>query len=325
MAAGSPAGPPRVTVAVVSICGAAHLARCLDALAAQAGAPPFEVVVVFDPHLEDVPALQAQYPGVRLVSNEGQRTPLELASRAVREAAGEIVLLTEDHCLPRPDWVATLLAAVRSGRAAVGGVVEPESGARAVDWAFYYVDFFRYMRPVREGPSPSLTVCNVAYRRSDLEAIRPLWESFFHETAINDALRTRFGPLWLVPEAEVRMRRTVRLADAVYERYAFGRLFGCTRLAFVGPARRLAYTVFAPALPLLLLGRMAAKAARRPPVWLRILRAAPALVAMVLAWSWGEWLGYLTGRRPRTLVVAPEIVAARRARRARLTPSRSEP
>jgi hypothetical protein len=325
MVAGSAAGPPRVTVAVVSICGAAHLTRCLDALAAQTGAPPFEVVVVFDPHLEDVPALQPRYPDVRLVSNEGQRTPLELASRAVREAGGDIVLLTEDHCVPRPDWVATLLAAVRPGRGAVGGVVEPESEARAVDWAFFYVDFFRYMRPVREGPSPSLTVCNVAYRRSDLEAIRPLWESFFHETAINDALRKRFGPLWLVPEAEVRMRRTVRFADAVYERYAFGRLFGCTRLVFAGPARRLFYTVFAPTLPLLLLGRMAAKAVRRPPVWLRFLKAAPALAVMVLAWSWGEWLGYLTRRRPRTLVVAPEIVAARRARRSLPTPSRSEP
>ena len=34
---------------------------------------------------------------------------------------------------------------------------------------------------------------------------------------------------------------------------------------------------------------------------------------MVLWWSWGEWLGYLTRRHPRSLVVAPEIRAAQRA------------
>ncbi len=326
MAATSAATPPRVTVAVVSICGAAHLARCLDALAVQEGAPSFDTVVVFDPHLEDVPALRARYPAVRMVSNEGQRTPLEQASRAEREAGGEIVLLTEDHCIPRPDWVATLVAAVRPGRGAVGGVVETADRVGPVDWAFYYVDFYRYMRPVREGPAPTLTVCNVAYRRSDLEAIRPLWERSFHETAVNEALRRRGGPLWLVPAAEVRMRRAVRFRDAVYERYAFGRLFGCTRLEFTGLGRRLYYTAFAPTLPFLLLGRMTAKAVRRPGVWIRFLRAVPALLAMVLAWSWGEWLGYLTRRRPRNLVVAPEIVAARRAGRTTpLAPSRSDP
>lgn len=308
----SPPAPSSVTVAVVGICGPGHLERCLDALAAQEQAPPFETVVVYDPHLRGVPALAARYPGVRFVSNQGQRTPLELAARAVKESTGELVLLTEDHCIPRPDWVRRLVEAQRPDRAAVGGVVETHPDASALDWAFYYVDFFRYMRPVAEGPSPSLTVCNVAYRRAHLERVAPLWSEIFHETAINDALRQRFGPLWLHPAAEVRMRRTVRFTDAVYERYAFGRLFGCTRLQFAGPGRRLYYAVLAPALPLLLMGRMARKALRRADAFRRFVRALPALTAMVLAWSWGEWLGYLTRRRPASLVVAPEIREAER-------------
>ena len=296
-----------VTVAVIGICGAAHLRRCLDALAAQVEAPPFDIVVVYDPELTDVSVLRERYVHIRMIANPGQRTPLELASRAIQESRGEFVLLTEDHCVPRCDWVGRLCKAQHPQRAAVGGAVVTDNGASNVEWAFYFADFYRYAKPLAEGAARTLTVCNVAYRRAYLDRIRPLWENFFHETAVNDALRERFGPLWMIPEAEVRTRRHVSFPDAVLERYAFGRLFGCTRLEFAGRVRRLYYTVFAPALPLLLLGRMAAAALVRRRLWGPFIGALPALTAMVLAWSWGEWLGYLTRHRPRSLAVAQEV------------------
>jgi len=109
------------------------------------------------------------------------------------------------------------------------------------------------------------------------------------------------------------MARHVALGDALYERYAFGRLFGCTRLAYCSGAKRVYYAVFAPALPVLLLARMAGKAFSSSRLALSFLRALVPLTLMVLCWSWGEWLGYLTRRHPRSLIVAPEIRAARRA------------
>jgi len=274
-------------------------------------APDFDTVVVHDPHIVGIPEVAARFPGVRVVANEGQRTPLELAARAIGEATGDIVLLTEDHCLPAADWVRELVREVQEpGRAAVGGLVETSSDVSSVDWSFYYVDFFRYSQAIPAGPSPSLTVCNVAYRRDYLDAVAPTWKTIFHETAINDALRSRFGALWLTPAARVEMRRQVEFGAAVYERYAFGRLFGCTRLEFGSGLRRLYYLLLSPALPALLLFRMGRKAAAQPAAWRRFLRAVAPLTALVVAWSWGEWLGYLTRRRPSSLVVAPEIRSA---------------
>lgn len=304
---------PRVSISVVGICSAVHLARCLEAIEAQEGldAAP-DVVVAHDPHIAGIDDLAPRFPGVRFVCNDDQRTPLELASRALREATGDVILLTEDHCIPRPDWARTLLAAVGEGRAAVGGRVEALPGATSTDWAFYFVDFFRYAAPVAAGPSPTLTVCNAAYERCKLEAVRPLWEVFFHETAIHDALAQRFGSLWLVPASEVAMGRHVRLVDALYERYAFGRLFGCTRLEF-RPEKRPFYSLAAVVLPLLLAGRMARKACESRTLARSFVRSFAPLALMVLAWSLGEWLGYLTKRRPASMVVAPEIRAARRA------------
>jgi hypothetical protein len=309
-------GEARVAVAVVGICGAAHLRRCLRALADQRECAPFRTVVAHDPRLSGMKTLLADFPDVRIVSNEGQRTPLELASRAIQESLNDLtsdqevfILLTEDHCIPPPDWVARMTAAMVPGRAAVGGMIRALEACSAVDWAFYYVDFFRYCPDRRRHATgriaPSLTVCNVMYRRTQLEAIAPLWSDSFHETAVNSALR-RFGVLWLTSDSEVVMGRSVRFRDAVRERYAFGRLFGCTRPQFAGRHWRWIGGLAAPLLPFLLVTRMAQSAAGNPVTRSRFLEALFPLVLMVIAWSFGEWLGYLTARRPRDLSVAPE-------------------
>ena len=60
------------------------------------------------------------------------------------------------------------------------------------------------------------------------------------------------------------------------------------------------------------MGRMGGKALRSPRLALSFLRSLIPLTLMSLSWSWGEWLGYVTGRHPRSLVVAPEIRASQR-------------
>jgi hypothetical protein len=297
-----------VSVAVVAICGLPQLSRCLDALGAQRNAPDFDIVVAVDPGLGDLNQIRQRYPAVTLLSREGYRTPVALAALALRACRGSRILLTEDSCVAHPSWVATLAATPWEGRGAVGGLVEPAENASPAGWAFCYVDFFRYMRPAAEGPSPSLSVCNVAYHRSQLAAIAPVWESGFLEPEVHDQLRQRFGELWLAPAAEVRVRRRVRFRDAVYERYAFGRLYGATRVRNLSFSRRLLHVLLAPALPVLLVGRLAAKAFAAADTASKFMRALPSLGVLVLAWSWGEGLGYLTARRPARITTAPEVM-----------------
>ena len=300
-------------MAIVCICGAVHLARCLDALKAQRGAPAFAVIVCHDPNIEGVDDVAARFPRTSVHSNPEQRSPFELASAALRASAADVILLTEDHCVPRNDWVRRMLDARAPDRAAVGGRVEFVADASALDWAFYFVDFFRYAGPVPAGPSPRVSVCNVAYDRDRLDAVRDVWRVRFQETEVNEALRARFGPLWMEPESEVAMHRSVSLRDALYERYAFGRLFACARIEHVPVSRRLLYAALAPALPAVLLSRMLVKALRAAHLLRHFLRALVPITAMVMCWSWGEWLGYLTGRPPRSMAVAPELGTARRS------------
>lgn len=298
-----------VSVILVAIGSLSHIDRGLQGLRDQQGAPAFETIVAADPELGDLSALRSKYPDIVMLSREGCRTPIELTTAGLRAATGDRILLTEDSCVAHHDWVRVLSGTEWRGRAAVGGSIEPMPDVSPSMWAFFYVDFFRYMRPLVEGVSPSLSVCNVAYHRSQLAEVESLWANGFHETEIHRALQERFGPLHICPDAEVRVRRTVTITDAVYERYAFGRLFAATRAAYAGTGRRLFYLVFSPALPLLLMGRMTAKAVKSRPTFAMFIRALPALLSMVFAWTWGECLGYLTRRRPARITTAPEVGA----------------
>ncbi|MEQ9500805.1 MAG: glycosyltransferase [Deltaproteobacteria bacterium] len=297
---------PELSVALVGICSRKDVKRCLESLMAQQNVPPLEIVVAYDPRLADVASLAEEFPDVRWFVDPNETSPLQLAGRAIRETTGEYVLLTEDHCIADPGWAHAMWVALQKPCGAVGGTIEIRDEAGPTDWAFYFVDFFRYARPVKIATSPTLTVCNAAYRRDDLEKLPVEWKSMFLETVVHDALKGIGGPLHLEDDARVTMRRHVTLPHAIRERYVFGRLFGASRLEFAGLRQKWTYRFGSPLLPAVLLKRMTTKAFESPELREKFLRSIGPLALMVFAWSFGEWLGYWTGTRPDDLSVAPE-------------------
>ena len=288
-----------VSVGVACTTSAADLTRCLTSIRAQQQAPAFDVTVVHDPAIS-IDACRAEFPEFHFVANIGQRTPLQLVSRLLNECRGDLILLTKDHCIPAPDWVRRMVAAQAPDRAAVGGRVEPPRDASSVQWAFFFIDFYRYTAPIDDGWQSSLTVCNVSYQRDRLATVREAWQDVFVETAVNNALAARFGRLWIESSSEVTLHRRLTLREAVSERYRFGRLFGYSRLANTNGRTRLLYVLLTPALPLVLLRRLTSAAMRSQRHTQALMHAWLPLTLMVTARSMGEWVGYITGRPPRT-------------------------
>lgn len=279
--------------------GQAYLRRCLDALRAQQGACQLEIVVAYDPVLPDIAALGGTYPEARFIENAHQRSPLELASVAIRETTGEQVLVTKDYCEPGPEWAQRLLGALALPSAAAGGPVVLPPEATPVEWAFSYLDFFPYTGPLVDGPTPVLTVCNAAYRRAELDALQLDWRTHFQESEVNQALVAQTGqPLRMCAAAPVRLHRSVDLQSALRERYALGRVFAAKRLEYASSRDKWLYRLGAPALPPLMMSRMAKKARTDPDLRDHFLGSLGPLSAMVLARTWGEWLGYVTSRPP---------------------------
>ena len=116
-----PAAGRQVTVAIVCMCSAEHLKACLAALRAQRRAPPFEVVVAADPAIKGLDDVGAAFPEARIIVNPSYWTPCHLAYFVIAQSTGQTILLTEDHCVPSPDWVRVMTDALVPGRAVVGG------------------------------------------------------------------------------------------------------------------------------------------------------------------------------------------------------------
>jgi glycosyltransferase involved in cell wall biosynthesis len=98
------------------------LRRCLDALGRQEDVT-LEVVVVDDGGAAGaVPDVLARAHGARVVRLPGLG-PAAARNAGTAATTGEIVLLLDDDCVPRPGWARSLAAAVERSRGVVAGQV----------------------------------------------------------------------------------------------------------------------------------------------------------------------------------------------------------
>ena len=296
---------PELSVVVVVLEGGSSLESCLASLASQAS-NDVEIVVPWDPSHGPIPRFGGS-DCVRFLPVEGPRTFAELRAFGIKNSRGAIVALTEDHCVPAEDWCRTIISQHQSKHAAIGGAVDKEQPDTPLNWAFYFADYIRYLDPP-DSASDHLTDGNVTYKRAALDAIAGLWRVEFHENIIHAALKARNETLWLTPRMLVKQRRRFHLGTAVWDRYAFGRLFGCTRVASADFKTRATLIAASPLTPALLILRAAGHVSRTGRYKGAFLRSLPALTLLSVTWSWGELVGYLTGR--------PEAVLAAKVREA---------
>lgn len=103
----------QVSVVIPLYNDAATIGAVLDGLAAQAGAPPFEVIVVDDGSSDGGGGLVGARARVIRQPNAG---PAAARNQGARDATGEIVLFLDADCVPPPNWVADMVHALATGR-----------------------------------------------------------------------------------------------------------------------------------------------------------------------------------------------------------------
>jgi glycosyltransferase involved in cell wall biosynthesis len=172
-----------VAVVVATRNRADLLLRLLDALGAQRGAPPFEVVVVDDGSSDDtVERVEKAAPRlpmpVRVLRQDESTGPAGARNRGWRATDAPLVAFTDDDCVPVPGWLAALAADVDGdGAAAIAAGVTTypaDQADRRATWSYWMED---------DGTSGHYSTCNVMYRREVLEAVDGFdAEGFRHPT-----------------------------------------------------------------------------------------------------------------------------------------------
>jgi len=299
---------PRLSVVVTVVDAGDALERCLTALASQSAPPPFEVIIPWDASLPDAAAFERRFPEFRFLkmgmvstardprSHAGQHELFDRRRAAgLRVVQGDYVAILEDRGVPRSDWAATMIHLHQVHQAAaIGGAIE-NGYPRLLNWAVYFCDFGRYQLPFEAGPRPYVSDVNICYRREALEQTRDLWAERYHETTVHWALIRAGQALWLCPESVVDQHRgELRLPALVKERRDWGRLFAYTRARECRWPRRILLALGTAVLPLVLIARHTLARVRKRRTLVEFIEAAPVIVLLLVAWSYGEFQGYLT-------------------------------
>lgn len=98
-----------VSVVIPALDAAATIRETLHALASQAGAPPFEVIVVDNGSRDDTVRISEEF-GARVL-HEALRGPAAARNRGLQAASGDVILHLDADTVPSRKWVAELVRA----------------------------------------------------------------------------------------------------------------------------------------------------------------------------------------------------------------------
>jgi hypothetical protein len=288
-----------ILIGRVSTEDSARIFETLNALRAQKGSPTYEVIIADRLGDAVTELLSVGYPEALVIRCATETSLPELRALAFDRARGIYVVLTEDHCVPPEDWLASILEAFRVApelTVAVGGTVENGICDTAFDWATFLCEYSTFVGPIRSGPARSLPGMNVAYLRSAIiEIDRTVLLRGFWETTVHPVLAQKGLILYLSSSVLILHKKKFSFALFAQQRFLYSRYYASLRFTRSEVAARWAMCALTSALPPLLLFRIIRSLVVKKRLFPQFIRAFPYLVVFVLIWAWGEMVGYISG------------------------------
>lgn len=283
-------GDVAFSVVIAAYNAAETLGEQLDALARQADAPAFEVLVCdngsSDATADVARSRAARLPGLRVVDASERRGAAAARNTGVAQARGDFVLFCDADDVVADSWVASIAHCAREHDAIAGG------------WDFARLnDFYEHTGPGHEplfrlGFLPELTANgagNLAVRRSLFESIGGFDVALRSGEDADLCIRIQLAGAELhpCPRAVVHVRLKTGLGDTARQAFGFGRADRQLRFKYAAIATQ------------------PARAPRRASALFHgaaAMRGRAGRVAAVHAAS--RWAGARFGRVPRELVPA---------------------
>jgi hypothetical protein len=218
-------------------------------------------------------------------------------TEGIRAASCPLVFIGETHSFPQPGCLEALVAALENAEfAAATPVIENANPQKAFSWAGLMLTYRHWLAPATKGEIDMVSSYNACYRRDHLVALGDrLTAMMDYGSGLDRHLLKNSGRLFFEPTARLRHLNMAAFPAWMAERFLSGRFWGTTRSRHWSPARRLAYVLGAPLIPVLMAGR-----ALQSPQWAHHRQQMPrgtlvALLLCALATAAGEVTAYIAG------------------------------
>ncbi|MHB1296116.1 MAG: glycosyltransferase family 2 protein [Anaerolineae bacterium] len=288
---------PLLSVIIASYNARETIGACLRALEGQAAAFPYEVIVA-DSSQDGTAELVAEaFPWVRLVTSAQRTYCGEARNRGIAAARGEILAFLDADCTVGPEWAEAVRQAHQAPDLAIGGVIANGSPT-PVGWAYYLLEFSRWLPRPEPRRLPEIAGCCLSLKRAAFARYGPFLEgTYCSDTAFLWRLTAAEGPILCPPNVVVRHHVGCGLGAFRRHEAAHGRSYARVRMRRQGLSTwKLAGLIAGgPLLPLLLFARIVGRVLPVRTLWTPLWRCWPALLWGLAAWSWGEVRGYLGG------------------------------
>ena len=287
-----------LSVVVVAPYGFAPMRRLLDYLAEQTIRERIEIVIVATTRqaLQPDEAALDRFGAYRVLETGAMTDLSRPRMSGILAARAPIVVLTEDHCFPAPDWAEALVRAHEGPWAAVGPTVALANPQRFRAWTNYLLQYGPWIQPTSGGEMTDLPGHNSSYKREVLaEYGEGLADFLVADTMLHWDLRRRGHRLYLETSARVHHVYMTGLRPFVAENYYIGRQFAASRARRWSVLLRLAFTLGSPLIPLVRLTRTLRR--MREFGWLGSLLPGilPSLGIALAVSAAGELMGYAFG------------------------------
>ncbi|MEO8130595.1 MAG: glycosyltransferase [Bryobacteraceae bacterium] len=235
-----------------------------------------------------------QFPGAVCVTMPGASI-FALRSACIQRSRGDIVFLTEDHCVLSENWCAGLLESHRKYpcAAVISGSIENGSADKLMDWANFFIAHGPMMGPVKEGESRHISLSAAAFKRSALPREFP--PEGVMEMLYLMELSRQGGKLFNNNKVSVAHVQSFGFWNTFAVHYHNGRSIAGFRKRSAGPWSRLLRIGSCAILPVFLLARSGYGVLRKRRFVSQFLLAFPLMAALATCHAAGELMGYLAG------------------------------
>ena len=299
MSLGTKATDFSILIARASTEDSERILEVLDALGHQEGDFTYQTIVA-DRCNDAISAwISEAYPDIHVLICPPETGIPKMRTLALQQANGKYVVITEDHCLPPSDWLASIERTFRKApeeTVAVGGCVENGVVERTLDWATFFCEYSHFLMPINEGKTDQLPGMNVAYLRSALEqfAYERLVEGFW-ETTVHPLLC--LGQQCFIASNDIVVLHCKRFSFGFFvrQRFIYSRYYAGQRFSHRQFIQRVAAAVGSFALPGLLVYRWIRDIQIKKRLYMEFCRALPILIVLAVIWAAGEIAGYVLG------------------------------